>query len=137
MALLPFFTSCEKDLPTYATSDCNLNFVYRDYENKIKTSANVTDEDRTYSFSFVYSGMNVQQDTVWFEVSTMGHLSDVDRTFALEQIQIEGVENAVAGTHYQAFDTPSLQKFYVIKAGKNSAMIPVVLLRDARVCKSI
>lgn len=41
------------------------------------------------------------------------------------------VNNAVAGKHYQGFDTPALQKYYMIPAGKARTKIPVVLLRDA------
>ena len=60
----------------------------------------------------------------------MGYLADEDRPIALQQIPVEGADNAEAGTHYVAFDDPSLSAFYKIPAHANKASIPVVVLRN-------
>lgn len=128
MALVSLMSlaSCEKDLPVYSDPTCRLNFYYdisstSDFEAKLARSA----------FSFVYGPEEAVDDTIWFEVETMGFVADYDRPISLEQIEVAEANNAVVGKHYQSFDTPSLQKFYVMPAGKARTKIPVVLLRDA------
>lgn len=85
-------SSCEKDLPVYETPDCWLNFVYySSYDGSVLGTEEVTDEMRYASYSFVYVGEEVEVDTVWFEISTMGFVSDEDRPLELEQIQTGGM----------------------------------------------
>lgn len=69
-------------------------------------------------------------DTVWLDVDIMGKLSAEDRPLALQQVMVEGTKNAVAGTHYIAFDDPVLAEFYVVPAHSATAHIPVILKRD-------
>lgn len=127
-------SSCEKDLPLYNTSDCRLNFVYYYYNGELVPSTSVTDAMRSQSYSFVLSsasaGEDLTNDTVWFEVTTMGFLSDKDRPIALKQIMVEGENNAVAGKHYIAFDDPSYMSKCYVPANQNKTMLPIVLLRD-------
>lgn len=118
--------SCEKDLPLYSDSTCRLNFYY-----DISSTSDFTSELARSSYSFVYGPEEAVDDTIWLEVETMGFVADYDRPISLEQVEVEGVNNAVSGKHYQAFDTPSLQKYLVLPAGKARTKIPVVLLRDA------
>ena len=127
--------SCEKDLPVFSTNDCWLNFAYYDYYNELITSnEEITDEMRTTYYSFITSsaaaGKELQTDTIWLEVTTMGFLSDKDRQIELVQLQTDG-RNAIPGQHYEAFDTPSLLEKSVVRAGTNSAFIPIVVKRDA------
>jgi Domain of unknown function (DUF4843) len=63
-------------------------------------------------------------------VYAVGGVSKNDRPFVLEQEEATGLLNAVPGTHYKAFNDPSLKDVYTIKAGKVHASVPVVLLRD-------
>jgi len=119
-------TSCEKDLETFSDSTCRLNFYY-----DISALSYFKEDMAKDNFSFVYGDETAVDDTLWYEVETMGFVADHDRPIALEQVQMDGVNNAVAGMHYVAFDDPSLAKFYVIPAGKARTKIPVVLLRDA------
>lgn len=128
MALVSMMSlhSCEKDLPLYSDSTCRLNFYY-----DISSTSSFKDELSRSSFSFVYGSEEAVDDTLWFEVETMGFVTDYDRPISLEQVQVSDANNAVAGQHYQGFDTPSLQQYYVIPAGKSRTKIPVVLLRDA------
>ncbi len=123
--------ACRHDYPTYMAEDCNLNFSYYDHEGEVYDVEDVTDEMRTSHFSFIYSGEEVETDTLWFEVETMGDVMDYDRPIALEQVAVDtgSVENAVAGTHYVAFDDPSLATYYRIPADSVRAQIPVVVLR--------
>lgn len=118
--------SCEKDLPVYSDSTSRLNFYY-----DISSTKNFRPELARSSYSFVYGSETAVDDTLWFEVETMGFIADNDRPISLEQVQVDGANNAVADKHYQSFSTPSLQKYYVVPAGKARTKIPVVLLRDA------
>lgn len=119
-------TSCEKDLETYSDSTCRLNFYY-----DISALSDFKEDMAKDNYSFVYGDEAAVDDTLWYEVETMGFVADHDRPIALEQVPVDGVTNAVAGKHYVAFDDPSLAKYYVIPAGKARTKIPVVLLRDA------
>lgn len=121
-----FLASCEKDLPVYNDSTCRLNFYY-----DIESTGEFKAELARSAYSFVYGPEETLEDTVWLEVETMGFVADYDRPISLEQVEVADVNNAVADKHYQSFDTPSLQKFYVMPAGKARTKIPVVLLRDA------
>ncbi|MBR1400046.1 MAG: DUF4843 domain-containing protein [Prevotella sp.] len=118
-------TSCEKDLPLYETDTCWLNFYYADVAN----TQRFDDKLRRSSYSFVYAGEGITRDTLWFEVETMGFLSDHDRAISLHQVD-STANDAVAGKHYVAFNDPSLASYYVMPAGKSRTKIPVVLLND-------
>ena len=123
-------SSCEKDLPVYETPDCWLNFVYYNYDGSILETEKVTDEIRYASYSFVYAGDEVEIDTVWFEISTMGFVSDEDRPLELEQIQT-GKNDAKADVHYVAFTNEELKaKYYMIPARKTGTKIPIVVKKD-------
>lgn len=116
--------SCEKEDAYYETPDCHLNFAYGD-----ATSEQITEAMITTTYSFRYAGDTVRNDTLWFEVETMGFLSPTDRPLRLQQFPAEEVENAVPGRHYTAFDDAGLAQFYRIPANQSKVRIPVVLLR--------
>lgn len=130
VALTLFVAACNEEYPTYSTSECNLNFVYYDYYGDIVSTEDVNDEMCVTNFSFIYAGEEAERDTLWFDIATMGDLSNEVRPIALQQFQVEGAENAEAGSHYLSFDDPSLAQYYVIPADTNRTSIPVVLLRD-------
>ena len=123
------FTSCEKDLPVYDNPISRLNFYY-DIDSRSSFDASLARS----TYSFVYKESTLRQDTLWFEVETMGFTSDIDRTITLQQM--DTTHNAIAGKHFVAFDDPSLTSFYKIPAGKAKVRIPVVLLRDASLQES-
>lgn len=123
--LVILVVSCKKDYSFFESSDCYLNFKYEG-----ATSEDITDEISTTSYSFVYAGEDVKVDTIWFEVTTLGFLSSEERPFVLKQFPVEGVDNAVPGVHYVAFDDAELMKFYRIPKDQNTVKIPVILLRD-------
>lgn len=121
------FASCEKDLEVYDTKTCWLNFYFG-----VDNSGDMLGADSLKvktSYSFVYAGEGVRQDTVWLEMETMGLLSAEDRPFALEQVDTSA-NMAVPGKHYVAFDDASLAKYYAIPANKARAKVPVVVLCD-------
>lgn len=120
------FTSCEKDLEVYSEPTCRLNFLYENVE----TRAQFDEKLATTSYSFVYGPSDLTNDTLWFEVETMGFTSDKDRPVSLVQVST-GENDAVPSKHYVAFNDPSLASKYVIPAGKARAKLPIVLLRDA------
>lgn len=124
-AALLTFTSCEKDLEVFDDPTCRLNFWYSNVETTNEMEASYAKS----TYSFAYGSEDVTRDTLWYEVETMGKLSDVDRPIALEQVDTTA-EMAVPGKHYVAFDDPSLASLYVMPAGKSRTQIPVVVLRD-------
>lgn len=87
--------------------------------------------DTLKPYTFYYEPAAVLQDTVFFDIYAIGGTSGQDRAYTLEQVMLEGEENAVAGVHYKAFDDASLKNAYVIKAGEVHAFAPVIVLRDA------
>lgn len=122
----------DNDLEKYDTPDCRLNFVYYYSDSTLVDAGDVTDEMRFYPFSFALSSaVEAERDTVWFEVETMGFLSDEVRPVALQQVEVENVMNARPGVHYVAFDAPELASLYRVEGGKSRTRIPVVVLRDA------
>ena len=127
------FTACEKDLEPYSNEDCYLNFRFLDSkgtdiqnEALAKTPAVI---DVPLLYNFKTSG-NAQSDTVWIQAKTAGFVRDYDREFALEQVEVEGADNAVAGQDYVAFDSPEAQRIQLVKAGESQFLVPVVLLRS-------
>lgn len=129
------FVSCEQDLKPNPdlVNDARLNFVYRYFDGSLIPAANVTDASRTASYSFISASVKkkkeIARDTLWFDVETMGGLSDKDRAVKLVQIPSDE-QNAISGVHFVPFDDADFQKNCVIPAGKSQAKIPVVLLRD-------
>ncbi len=86
--------------------------------------------DSLKRFTFYYEANDIKQDTVFFDLYTIGRVSNTDRTVKIEQEQIPNEENAIPNVHYKAFDDNSLSSLYTIKAGSVHLRIPVILLRD-------
>lgn len=119
-------TACENDLELFNDPTCRLNFYYA---NAVAVK-DFKDEFAKTNYSFVYSGMGLEKDTIWLEVESMGFVSDHDRPITLEQVDTAGVTQAVPGKHYVAFNDPAIASYYVMPAGKARTKLPVVLLRD-------
>jgi len=86
--------------------------------------------DSLKSETFYYTPEFIKQDTIYFDVYTIGAVEKQDRSYKLRQINVSGVDNAQPGKHYIAFDNSSLAPHYVIKADSVHARVPVVVLRD-------
>ncbi len=126
MLLAVLLASCEKDLQVFSDPTCRLNFYY-----DIESVSSFKESMARSAYSFVYGSSDVERDTLWYEMETMGFVADHDRAITLVQVDSAGVNNAVAGKHYVAFDDPSMTSYYVVPAGKARVKIPVVILRDA------
>lgn len=128
LVLLTGLVACEKELPVYESTVCQLNFKYGTAN---LTTDEVTEEMRIRSHSFVLnSGEGVMIDTVWVKVTSMGYLSDTNRTIELQQLST-GKQDAVAGKHYVSFDDPELKsRYYFLPANRPEVEIPIVVKRD-------
>lgn len=132
---IPFLTACEKELKPYDSNEAWVNFRYIDWD----TRESLMQDDSYYSFAMRSAslGVELQQDTVWLEVETMGFLSDQNRTIELKQdtvsaetLQENGEAEAVAGVHFIPFDDPTLLTQSYVPAGATMSRVPIVLLRD-------
>ena len=89
--------SCEKDLPVYSDSTSRLNFYY-----DISSTKNFRPELARSSYSFVYGPETAVDDTLWFEVETMGFIADNDRPISLEQVQVDSYILPLPSTEYDS-----------------------------------
>ena len=129
--ILSIFSSCEVDDPiVFDSKGEKTKIQFGPIETRLYTASYYA-LDTAKSYTFVYEPASVTQDTVWFDIYTSGDVSAVDRHFKLEQIQVAGGKNAVAGRDYKAFDDASVNKHYVIKANQSHTLVPIVLLRSA------
>ncbi len=124
--------SCSEKYEVYNLPDDRLGFVYK------SDSFGSALTDSVQKFSFVYMASEIVQDTIWVEMATSGFVTDFDRKFEIEQVQlsegdiknVEGIVNAEAGKNYIPFTDPSIASMLVVKAGENTAKFPVVVKRD-------
>lgn len=127
-------TSCEKALEPYSNPDCYLNFRFvdnkgNDYQNEdIAKTPSIATVPVLYNFK---THGNVESDTIWIEAKTAGFVKDYDRSFDLEQIQVEGVRNAEPGVDYVPFDSEKAKHVQVVKANETLFKVPVIVLRSA------
>lgn len=126
----------------FALNSCKMELEpYSDPNTYLAVTAETNDwgtvlDDQSLTYSFYGLDESITQDTIYFEVYIMGHLSDEDRFFTLKQVELaqdgsDEIYNAVAGTHYVSFDDESVSSLYFIPAGATSATVPVILKRDA------
>lgn len=87
--------------------------------------------DTLKRFSFFYSKDDVIQDTIFFNIYTIGKPCNYDRAFRLVQLQMENSENAIPNLHYKAFDSYEMKEKYMIPKNAVQTLVPIVLLRDA------
>ena len=121
------FIACKQD-QYYLFNDVG-RLQFGPEPSRIYTSSyNLADTLKRYTF--VYAEEGTLQDTVFFDLYAIGGTSNVDRPFKLVQEEVPGVENAVAGKHYKAFDHSELSSDYIIKSNTVHKIVPIVLLRD-------
>ena len=120
--LLLLSSACEEDLPMYETEQDRLNFAVAPRE---ETPTPVRK-------SFVYDSESIIRDTVYVPITSMGFVRNYDRAIKFEQVQLnqDSIYNAEAGVHYVAFDNPEVKDLMILPAGKASAEIPIIVLRD-------
>lgn len=131
LALL--LASCEKELEPYSHPDAYLNFrFFNAGGDELKNDDIAKDQavvDVPLLYNFKTHG-DIQTDTIWIQAKTVGFVTDADREYALEQIQVEGAQNATPGVDYVAFDSPEARRLQVVKAGESLFRVPVVMLRS-------
>lgn len=126
--------SCEKELESYSHQDSYLNFRFLKsngddmLNSELESSSSVANTPVQYNFK---THGAIRQDTIWLQAKYIGFVTDYDREYALEQVEVPGVDNAVAGTDYVAFDSPEAQRVMVVKAGESTFLVPVILLRSS------
>lgn len=126
--VLSVFASCKESEPLLFNDVATLQFgppLSAIYQPGSNAAGSVR------SYTFFYQPEDVKRDTLFFDIYAVGGVSAIDRSFKLEQVQVEGVNNAVAGTHFVSLDDPAVDKSFVIKAGQMHTLVPVILLRDA------
>lgn len=129
------FAGCKKkDVPTYSGES------YVQFEGEKFVEIN---------HSFVYSGKEATRDTLYIECRAMGATVDYDRYLKLRQVPeytmeyeyndngykidsvlVEMGDQAIAGQHFVAFESPEAEKLLVIKKGCITSKIGIILLRD-------
>ena len=119
--------SCKKD-EYYVYSDVARIQFGPDISRIYTTTFNLADTLK--GSTFYYDADDVLTDTTFYDIYAIGGTSDKDRNFKLEQKEVTGVTNAVAGKHYVAFNDAAVAKYYVIKAGTIHTRVPVITKRD-------
>jgi hypothetical protein len=87
-------------------------------------------QNDSLSYSFYLKESARQRDTLWIDVRLSGLPSPVARPLPLAQVSA-GVDDAVAGEHYVAFDDPEVSHLFVLPANATRARVPLIVLRDA------
>lgn len=116
------------------------NYIGGDYLQLVSTTEEF--------FSFVYSGSQVERDTVYVKLQCTGRVCYYPRSFKIEQTILHGMEyeiedgeiidsafvvkpnQAVEDIHFVSFDNPELNKHYVVPPGEVVVEFPIILLRD-------
>lgn len=86
-------------------------------------------EDTMKSHTFYYTP-DVEQDTIHFDIYTIGNVANRDRAYQIEQVILAGVENAIPGVHYKAFDSEEMANHYMIPKDSVHMLVPIVMLKD-------
>lgn len=122
------FYACQDD--NYLTYEDGARLQFGPTPDKIYNQASEW-EDTLKAFTFLSVAADKMLDTVYFDIYSIGAPSEVERRYELEQVMLDSANNALAGTHYKAFDDPEVKGLYVIPAHRAHAVVPIVLMRDA------
>ena len=118
---LMFAPSCEEKIPTWSGED---------RVNIFLLTGLPTQPDTTQYFTFVFETPETTQHIIYVRINTEGMIRDYPRAVTLGQMSSGGDNDAVPGVHYVAFDDPQVKDLYVIPAGAQTTLFPIVLLRD-------
>lgn len=113
LAMLFSLFACEMELNPYAEETNHVSFVYE------KAS------DTLVRYTFAYQQSSVLVDTVWLRATVVGQLSPQARKIKIEQLFLDGIDNAEVGVHFEPF-----QEHYVIEANATGVDVPIILKRD-------
>ena len=87
--------------------------------------------DSLNRYSFYFQEDEVKEDTIWIKFRTTGYTSSSPREITLRQVELEGVMNAVEGTHYSL--APEVLR---MPANEVYVDIPIVLHREPLAAKT-
>lgn len=113
-----FVVSCKENVALEYENDPALYFPREEYGQK----------DSIEQSFFLIPRDN--PDTIYVKIQTMGYVYDTDRSFILEQINVEDDDAAIAGVHYVAFNDPQVSKYFVIPANMAEVRLPIIFIRD-------
>lgn len=121
LIMLSIFTSCNEIKPMlFSDNNAKLSFIFDKKNNP----------DSTTRQTFVYDHAEVVRDTVYINIRCTGFQTDYDREISLVQEEAkEGENKANPGEHYVDFNDKEVAKYYILKAGKSTVSVPVILLR--------
>ena len=97
LLLLLFFTACKENELMKYDDEAALYFA-ESYVLNPKTNQTSLQQD-SISQSFFLISSQMLRDTIYIQVNTMGHLSDVNRPIPIVQTNIGESDAAVAGVH--------------------------------------
>ncbi len=123
LALAVMSAACQEKMVNKFDSESSL-FFFRGTSN----SKGDPQQD-SVSFSFFLSENSVVEEIIWVDVQLTGMPSDKDRPLPIVQTNVGQPGAAVAGTHYVAFNDPSIATQIVMPANKVSVAIPVKVKR--------
>lgn len=106
-------SSCTKNEPIEYINDPAINFP-----------------EKEVNFSFFYSKESSDRVNAEITIHAMGYPSDKDRPFTLQQTNLNGVDAAIPGVHYLAFDSKEMKERMVMPAGKSDMKLPITLIKD-------
>lgn len=86
--------------------------------------------DTLSTFTFAYVSSTVNKDTISLHILAVGPASSQDRHFAIRQVQVDSVTNAIPDEDYLSFDSEEMRQACVIKAGEVTCDLPVVIYRS-------
>lgn len=88
--------------------------------------------DSLKEFSFSYELASVKEVDVFFDIYAIGGSKNYDRKFVLEQVMVNGVNNAAVDVNYKSFGSSEMQNIYVMKAGEIHMRLPVRIVRPEK-----
>lgn len=124
--LIVVVAACQKDQYYYFNDQARLQFG-PPQNGRVNNNEFL---DTVKSATFFYEDASVLIDTVYFDLYTIGEVSNVDRSYSLRQVQMSNADNAVPNKHYVAFDDALATQLMVIKAGQVHAQVPIIIKRD-------
>ena len=121
LLIIPFLsilTACESDMDLYHEQQEWLAFRF------------YPDQDSITRKTFIYDPEEIKRDTLYIDLHLIGYIADYDRPVAIEQVAMEGEQNAVSGIHYLDFNSEEWKPNLIIQANDSTPKIPIVVLRD-------
>lgn len=89
--------------------------------------------DTLKRYTFFYD--NLEQYTIYFDVYAVGGAANYDRVIDIQQIEVQGEQNAVANKHYVSFRDPKMVEKYRMPKDSVHILLPIVLLNSDPILK--